>query len=598
MKNLFASKVSNKNYQDAMGVLRGLYRVRGEVFKRYPFFLDDVQRFGNKLKATEYNIDVSFLEVPTKVGTPKQKESIKSQSTPLETNQNPERIVEEQKAAMEKAKADSKNESEIRTDKSKKFMFDYEKYQKDNDDKFQSAVQRKVPSSSFGRAYEFSKLGASVLGGALTSSLTSKLGFSKQNDDLSKNDETFVGAHLLTEANAEKISETLCKMRGAALKLGQAITIQEDNLIPEPLRKAFDKAGKSANIMPEKQLHRALATNLGSNWREKFLEFNDRPIAAASIGQVHKAKLQDGQNVILKVQYPGVSQSVDSDLDNLKMLMEWTGAFPKGLYLSELIDATRIELKEECNYYTESSKQKKYHSMFSKYKGYRIPRVYDELSTEHILTMEFLEGVDINTCASFPQDIRNSIGRRILELTIREIFQYRYMQTDPNPANFFYNVDQDIVNLLDFGATFEYGEEFVYNYLDIVYGSAQNDAAKVLSGSKKLGFLSGEESKIMIDAHIESVLIVGLPFAGKGDFNFGDQNMTKKIYKLMPVMMKNRLKAPPKEIYSLHRKLAGSYLLNMMLKTQIPARDIFMRVVAEVRPDLLRDSKIKTGGIF
>ena len=212
--------------------------------------------------------------------------------------------------------------------------------------------------------------------------------------------------------------------------------------------------------------------------------------------------------------------------------------------------------------------------------------------------MEYLEGVDINTCANFPQDIRNSIGARILELTIREIFQYRYMQTDPNPANFFYNVDKDIVNLLDCGACMEYDEEFVHNFLNIVYGSAHNDNAKILSGSNKLGFLSGEESKIMIDAHIESVLIVGLPFSGKGDFDFADQNLTKKVYKLMPVMMKNRLKAPPKEFYSLNRKLAGSYLMNIMLKTKIPARDIFMGVVGEVRPDLLRDSQIKTGGIF
>ena len=335
MKNLFAGKVSNQRYQDAIGVLRGFYRVRGEVFKRYPFFLDDAQRFGNNLKNTEYIIDVSFLEVQTNLDIPKQKDHIKSQSAPIEINQNPEKILEQQKVAMEKTKTDSKNMNDIKTAESKKFMFDYVKYQKDNDDKFQSAVQRKVPTSSLGRAYEISKLGASVLGGALTSSLSSRLGFSKKNDDLSKNDESFVGAHVLTEANAEKISETLCKMRGAALKLGQAISIQEDNLIPEPLRKAFEKAGKSANIMPEKQLHIALATNLGSNWREKFLEFNDRPIAAASIGQVHKAKLLDGQDVVLKVQYPGVSKSIDSDLDNLKMLMEWTGAFPKGLFLSD-----------------------------------------------------------------------------------------------------------------------------------------------------------------------------------------------------------------------------------------------------------------------
>ena len=130
--------------------------------------------------------------------------------------------------------------------------------------------------------------------------------------------------------------------------------------------------------------------------------------------------------------------------------------------------------------------------------------------------------------------------------------------------------------MLDFGAARSYSDEFCKNYLDTVWGAANNDPELILEATTKLGFLSGDEAKVMVEAHIESIIIVGEPFAGPGKFDFGNQAMTQRIYKLMPVMLKNRLKAPPPEVYSLHRKLSGAYLINMNLKSKIDARKIFM----------------------
>ena len=161
------------------------------------------------------------------------------------------------------------------------------------------------------------------------------------------------------------------------------------------------------------------------------------------------------------------------------------------------------------------------------------------------------------------------------------------MQTDPNPANFFYNVNSDELNLFDFGAARTYSEKFVEQYLDTVFGASELDSHKVLKATTELGFLSGDESKVMIDAHIESVLTVGLPFSSEKPFDFGNQKMTERIYKQMPIMMKNRLKAPPEEIYSLHRKLAGSYLLNMKLKTKVPTRQLFHKILREIKPGMV-----------
>ena len=100
-----------------------------------------------------------------------------------------------------------------------------------------------------------------------------------------------------------------------------------------------------------------MVDNLGPNWEENFTEFNKRPFAAASIGQVHKAQLKDGTWVAIKIQYPGVANSIDSDLDNLKRLMDYTGVFPKTMFLDDFINISRQELKEECNYELEAEKQ-------------------------------------------------------------------------------------------------------------------------------------------------------------------------------------------------------------------------------------------------
>ena len=389
----------------------------------------------------------------------------------------------------------------------------------------------------------------------------------------------------VTEANAEKLAQALCKMRGAALKLGQAMSMQEDQFLPEPIKKAFNKARQSANIMPQWQLEGILIEAYGIDWlHDNFKSFDMRPFAAASIGQVHKAVLLDGQKVVLKIQYPGVSNSIDSDLDNLKRLMTYTGVFPSTMFLDDFIANSRAELKEECDYVLEAQKQIKYAEFAKRIDGVYVPRIISELSKKNILVMEEIEGIDLETCAKeLSQEERNFIGAKVMEVTLREIFDWRFMQTDPNFANFFYNPNNETLYLLDFGAAREYDKQFSKNYLDTVYGASNNDPALILKASIELGFLNGEESKEMIQAHVNSVLIVGQPFSKPGLFDFGNQTMTKEIYDLIPVMVKNRLKAPPPEVYSLHRKLSGSYLVNIHMQSKIPSRQMFMQIYKEVK---------------
>jgi aarF domain-containing kinase len=338
--------------------------------------------------------------------------------------------------------------------------------------------------------------------------------------------------------------------------------------------------------MPKWQLEKILIEAYGSSWlQDNFKSFELRPFAAASIGQVHRGVLHDGTKVVLKIQYPGVSNSIDSDLDNLKRLMNYTGIFPKSMFLDDFIKNTRIELKEECDYVLEKEKQMKYLELCKSVQGVQVPKIIEHLCKPNILAMEEIEGIDLDTCAKeLSQDERNYIGTKVMEVTLREIFEWRFMQTDPNFANFFYNPNTEILYLLDLGAGKDYEKEFCKNYLDTVWGASNNDPALILKATTELGFLSGQENPEMIKAHIQSIISVGQPFSKPGLFDFGNQTMTREIYELMPVMLKNRLKPPPPEVYSLHRKLSGAYLMNIHLKSKIPSRELFQEVYRRAEP--------------
>ena len=197
----------------------------------------------------------------------------------------------------------------------------------------------------------------------------------------------------------------------------------------------MEKARSEADIMPVKQVVRIFESAYGKDWQKHFKEINLFPFAAASIGQVHEAILKDGQKVALKLQYTGIANSIDSDLDNFKLLIDVLGVFPRGLYLDELIKVTRGELHWECNYTREAEMQMKYHN-----KCTISPEKY--YSPKVILCSEFVDGVEIDTFVKASQQERNRIGSLMLELCFRELFEWKVMQTDPNPANYLYDSKQ------------------------------------------------------------------------------------------------------------------------------------------------------------
>ena len=463
-------------------------------------------------------------------------------------------------------------------------LSDFEEYDAVRESKQVPLRAAKVPSSRLGRLFHYGGLGAGLAFGAAGSLLR---GASSTGSDASN--------PFMSEQNVARLVDKLSTMRGAALKLGQFLSIQETKLLPPQIEQVLLRVQNSANYMPVWQMNKVMSQELGGpDWRQRhFKDFEDVPFASASIGQVHSAVLRHdfpdarlaGQKVAVKVQFPGVLESIDSDLSYLRWLVSASALLPKGLFLENTLRVLGRELKDECDYEREAEMGRRFRTILQNSDEFEVPKVVDSLCTTKVLTTEMMRGRPLSQASRYPQATRDRIAQSIFNLSLSELFRFRLMQTDPNWSNFLYNEKTDKIQLIDFGATREYSKEFMDNWLQMLQAAIAGDYDECLTWSRKVGYLTGEESVAMERAHVESMIALGEPFRpdAPNPYPFEHQTITDRVKAQIPLMLRERLTPPPQETYSLNRKLSGAFLLCARLKAHVNCRSLFEAVEQDYR---------------
>jgi len=422
-----------------------------------------------------------------------------------------------------------------------------------------------------GRLSRFAKLGslATGIGGGM---------LAEGARQLAKGNRPKASEMLLTPGNAKRITDQLAQLRGAAMKVGQMMSMDTGDLLPPEMTEILARLRSDAKSMPLSQLNKVLEENWGKGWNLKFKQFSFEPVAAASIGQVHSAHTKDGRHLALKIQYPGVRESIDSDVDNVATLLRISGMIPKTLDYKPLLEEAKQQLHIEADYEKEAASLKRYRELLADSPDYLLPEIYDDLTTNNVLAMSFVTGSPIESLENYSQEDRDRAIRLLMSLLFREIFEFRLIQTDPNFANYQYDSDTGQLILLDFGATREYPSEIADAYAKLMLAATQNDRESVEAAADTIGFFEKdilpEQQATVVDLFIQACE----PLAYNGVYDFGTSNITEKVKDagMKLSMEQDYWHTPPADALFLHRKLGGLYLLAVRLKARVNVRELFL----------------------
>ena len=376
---------------------------------------------------------------------------------------------------------------------------------------------------------------------------------------------------LLSARNAQTLARRLASLRGAAMKLGQMLSLQED-LLPAEFRDALAILRSEGYAMPAAQLHGVLGREYGKGWQRRFTDFDEEPVAAASIGQVHRVRARGGRDLVLKIQYPGVARSIDSDVDNLATLLRWLDFLPVELDVAGLAAEAKRQLKVEADYLQEAAHTERFRKLLDGTPGIVVPRVHRDLSTRRILALDYVESEPLESCQGegLPQRLRDSVALRIETLLFRELFDFRLMQTDPNPGNYRYRRGSDELVLLDFGSTLELDAGRVAGYRDICRAVISDDREHIRRAALALGYLASGTPADSAEGVIEIIRLVCAPLAHRGAYDFGASRLPQDAYELgLDVAFRKGLPTPPPSTMFLHRKLVGTFMLCAMLDARV-----------------------------
>lgn len=431
---------------------------------------------------------------------------------------------------------------------------------------FDDPGSKPVPSGRLQRLGHFGRLAGGVAGGMLSEGARRLVDGKRPR----------LREMLLTPGNVSRLTDRLSHLRGAAMKLGQMISMDAGDLLPSELAEIMARLRQNAHRMPPQQLQQVLAKQWGPDWRTRFRQFGPTPVAAASIGQVHRAQALDGRDLAIKVQYPGVRNSIDADVDNVATLLRISGLLPRELNVEPLLEAAKTQLREEADYHREGKQMALFEGLLENSPEYVVPKLDREFTTDQVLAMSYVEGRSIESLANEPQDVRDRIARLLIVLVLRELFEFGVMQTDPNFGNYRYQADGGRLVLFDFGAAQPVPASVSKSYRRLLGALMHGNRDAVRDAAVAAGFISSSTVSTHREGIARMIEVVIGELTRPGPFDFGDRSFIEILRDEGMKIAADRAAwhIPEASLLFVQRKISGTALLAARLKARVDVRTL------------------------
>ncbi len=444
---------------------------------------------------------------------------------------------------------------------------------------------RRIKTGSFERRLSFTRSGL-LAGGRMMAQAPGLLLGSKQGKaDRRK--------RMLSE-EARHLVKELGDLKGGAVKIGQMMALYGEHFLPPEVTEALHTLEDRTVALHWSSIYKVLQAELGEEKLQQ-LDIEQEPIGAASLGQVHRATdKKTGQQLCMKIQYPGVAETVDNDVDSVATMLKMANLITATKEFSAWLEEVRTMLHREVDYSIELETTQRFGELLQHDERFVVPTMFPEMSTAHVLTMSYEAGHSLGSAAvqALSQQRRDQLGAKALELFLREVFDWGEIQTDPNFGNYRIRIAEqesgvDQIVLLDFGAVQRYDDSFLQPLKDMIIGAYNNDLAKVQAATIALDFIKADYPEDVRQSFTEvcAGIIEPLVFEPdtvpayalneQGQYKWRDSDLPTRIAKRAAKSSFSRyFRIPPKEFLFLNRKLIGVYTFIAVLDAQFNGSNI------------------------
>ncbi|PIS11107.1 MAG: ABC transporter [Bdellovibrio sp. CG10_big_fil_rev_8_21_14_0_10_47_8] len=446
---------------------------------------------------------------------------------------------------------------------------------------------KKIKSSVFQRGLSLTKLTLNTGSGVIGHGISSL--FSSPEQKEKKWQEFLTG-------QAKLLSRELGELKGSLMKAGQMISMYGELFLPPEANDFLKTLQSQSPPLQFEEIRKIIEAQLGP---EKIaqLEIDPVPVGAASLGQVHKARIKaSGEMIALKVQYPGVDKAIQSDLKAMKKFLGLLNLLPGELQTEIMFREVEEMLQQEINYPLEAQQTENYGKIFGNDPRFVIPKIYREFCSDKIIATSFESGLspDDSLVKALSQERRNKLSAAFLELYFRELFEQGLVQTDPHLGNYKIRLQasgQDQLVLLDFGAVRQYEQKFLGAYQNMISASLHVDLKKLETASLDLKFIADKDSAALKKHFEEFCLSTVEPFRlatdplantklmdSQGLYDWKSSDLPRRLTNKALLLIKDfPLRSPPREIIFLDRKTGGVFIFMAVLGARINARELILK---------------------